>query len=63
MGESPPKEKDYSDDIIQLMSSGLNNKSSIMSELNIDEGTWDSTILKLKQANLIRYQGKIWVLK
>ncbi|MCI5537759.1 MAG: hypothetical protein MR390_03435 [Oscillospiraceae bacterium] len=58
--EHPPKENDYSDDIVIAINNGINTKSKITKELEIDENTYNKFIKKLKSNNRIEYKNGKW---
>lgn len=57
---NPPKEKDYSDDILNVIKSGFNTKAKIIKELEIDESTYNTFIQSLRINQKIEYDKKVW---
>lgn len=58
--ENPPKENDYTDDILTAIDKGHCDKKSIMKELGIDEATYEQYIQKLKKNEVICCEHKKW---
>ena len=58
--KNPPKENDYSEDILSAIKNGSNTKYKIMSEVGIDEYTYEKFIQALKLKNMIKFEHKHW---
>ena len=56
----PPKENDYSEDILGAIKNGSCTKCKIMSEVGIDEYTYEKFIQALKFKNMIKFEHKHW---
>lgn len=57
---NPPKENDYTDDILTAIDKGHCDKKSIVKELGIDEATYEQYIQKLNRNDVIRCEHKKW---
>ena len=58
--KNPPKENDYSEDILSAIKNGSSTKCKIMSEVGIDEYTYEKFIQVLKLKNMIKFEHKQW---
>lgn len=58
--KNPPKENDYSEDILGAIKNGSCTKCKIMSEVGIDEYTYEKFIQALKLKNMIKFEHKQW---
>lgn len=58
--KNPPKDNDYSEDILQAIKNGSCTKRNIMSEVLIDEYTYEKFIQKLKLENKIKFEYGQW---
>ena len=58
--KNPPKENDYSEDILGAIKNGSCTKCKIMSEIGIDEYTYEKFIQALKLKNMIKFEHKQW---
>ena len=52
--KNPPKENDYSEDILSAIKNGSSTKCKIMSEVGIDEYTYEKFIQVLKLKNMMK---------
>lgn len=58
--KNPPKDNDYSEDILQAIKNGSCTKRNIMSEVLIDEYTYEKFTQKLKLENKIKFEYRQW---